>query len=51
MARENQRAYDAEMVRCHARAAMDRRSDQYQKENPDADMAGMMTRLSRLPEG
>ena len=50
MDKDNQRRYDAEMIRCHARAALDRRSELYQKENPDADMAGMMARLSRTPE-
>jgi len=50
MARENQFAYRGEVVRCHARAAMDRASEIYTSQE-GADTAGLMSRLSEGPTG
>lgn len=51
MARKNQNAYDAEMIRCHARAAIKRRElkDLDSGDNADMNNAGMLVRLSRFP--
>lgn len=44
MARGSQYAYRAEVVRCHAKAAMERAGDAYSSQE-GADTAGIMTRL------
>lgn len=48
MAKGSQFAYHAEVVRCHARAAMERQSDAY-KSQEGVDTAGIMTRLVAGP--
>lgn len=48
MAKENQFAYEAEAVRCHACAAKDRVGKQYQDQE-GSDTAGLMVRLTRTP--
>ena len=50
MARSSQLAYRAELIRCHARAAMDHASEQYAKQE-GADSSGLMTRLTHGPTG
>jgi hypothetical protein len=50
MARESQFSYRAEVIRCHARAAMDRESEVYTSQE-GADTAGLMTRLTQGPTG
>lgn len=50
MARENQWAYTAQVVRCHAKAAMERENDRYTGQE-GADSSGIMTRLVAGPTG
>jgi hypothetical protein len=50
MARANQLRYGAEVVRCHARAAMDRQTEWYRKQK-GSDEAGLLVRLTRTPAG
>lgn len=48
MAKENQFAYAAEVVRCQACKAQGHASEAYQK-NEDNDQHGIMVRLTKTP--
>lgn len=49
MAKENQYAYDAEVIRCHACAAKERAVESFEKAGGETH--GLGVRLTRTPHG